>query len=145
MEAPPLPGHVMALDDAADDLQPTQIDQPTQPLSQESSKPAPPETYLWGFLIPCNPAMETLKFSRKSPVVRIGRNASKEVGNHIVLKGLKISSVFPSFNASLPYFDASLLGNRHCEIKWDGNDSRKAVITVADFSSNGTFVCSFSR
>ncbi|KAK7677517.1 hypothetical protein QCA50_019523 [Cerrena zonata] len=121
MQAPPVPGHAMAIDEAVDDFQATQIDQATQPLSQDGSPATPPDRELWGFLIPCNQTMARIDFFRKAPLVRLGRNGSKDVGNHVVLPGLKIS-------------------NKHCEIKWDGNDSRKAIITVADYSSNGTFI-----
>ncbi|CAL1705942.1 unnamed protein product [Somion occarium] len=121
MEAPAVPVHAMVVDDAADEIQQTQLEQATQPLSQDGMPVPPPDNHLWGFLIPCNPAMARIDLYRKYPVVKVGRNSSKDVGNHVVLPGLKIS-------------------NKHCEIKWDENDSRKSIITVADLSSNGTFI-----
>jgi hypothetical protein len=36
-----------------------------------------------------------------------------------------------------------MIGNYHCELVWDGNDSQDAVVTVRDLSSNGTFVSAF--
>lgn len=91
MEAPPVPGHAMAIDDAVDDFQPTQIDQPTQLVSQDGQPGELPEQDLWGFLIPCSQTVERICFLRQTPTVRIGRNRTKDVGNHVVLEGLKIS------------------------------------------------------
>lgn len=31
-------------------------------------------------------------------------------------------------------------GNKHCYVNWDGKESEQAMVSVHDFSSNGTFI-----
>ncbi|KAI0075665.1 Pkinase-domain-containing protein [Panus rudis PR-1116 ss-1] len=115
MQPPP---DVMATDNAAADTQQTQ--QATQPEAGYM-EPSVPEEQIWGSLIPCNPALRRIDFLKLKRTFRVGRNADPNVGNDIILSGMKIS-------------------NQHCEITWDGVEHKDAVVRVSDFSSNGTYI-----
>ncbi|KAI0784623.1 kinase-like domain-containing protein [Abortiporus biennis] len=117
MQPPPVPA---AADNAVEEGGSNQqTQQSTQPSSQDVNYRM--EDHLWGFLVPCNSALPRIDFLRVKPKYKVGRNASVEMGNDVVLGGMKIS-------------------NFHCEIEWDGQEARDAVVKVYDNSSNGTFI-----
>ncbi|OCH87633.1 Pkinase-domain-containing protein [Obba rivulosa] len=96
----------------------TQATQSTQDASQGSQPNPAIDAHLWGYLIPCNPAVPRIDFIKHKPTYTIGRNQEH---SDCRLMGMKIS-------------------NTHCRIFWDGKEDRTAAITVYDMSSNGTFI-----
>jgi serine/threonine/tyrosine protein kinase RAD53 len=81
------------------------------------SQPIPVDGHLWGFLQPCNAALKRIDFLKMNPTYTIGRGA----GNDFLLEGFKVS-------------------NRHCKFTWDSRETGDSIVTIQDFSSNGTFV-----
>ncbi|EKM54866.1 uncharacterized protein PHACADRAFT_259022 [Phanerochaete carnosa HHB-10118-sp] len=106
---------------ALDPYPATQVDSQQATQLSEPASQRPPETHLWGYLVPCSPQQRRIDFSRDKREYKVGRNRDEYIGNDHVLSGMKIS-------------------NQHCEIKWDGRDDKNSTITVCDHSSNGTFI-----
>ncbi|KAG8990967.1 hypothetical protein FRB90_001528 [Tulasnella sp. 427] len=98
---------------------PTETDEGTQRSTQEEkpAEPLDPFVGLWGKLVPCNWTMETidLRLDQTSYIVGRGSDAN------ILISHPKISS-------------------KHCEIRLIYNQAGSTVITVADTSTNGTYV-----
>ncbi|KAF9452361.1 Pkinase-domain-containing protein [Macrolepiota fuliginosa MF-IS2] len=93
-------------------------DPQTQSTQQASQHQEDLEKHLWGALIPCNAAISRVDLWKIHPTYHVGRNPTD---NQVVFPGPKIS-------------------NYHCQIAWDGVDSRDSVVTVLDLSSNGTYI-----
>ncbi|OBZ77004.1 putative serine/threonine-protein kinase fhkE [Grifola frondosa] len=74
----------------------------------------------WGILIPFSSRGSRVDFEKKFRNYKLGR-AHIEDQDFITLRGTKISSL-------------------HCEIAWDGVDSPSSVVTVTDYSRNGTYI-----
>ncbi|KAH8116604.1 Pkinase-domain-containing protein [Phellopilus nigrolimitatus] len=102
-----------AYDDSTQATQATQ--QATQ--SQGIDEPEVWNEHIWGFLKPTRPDLNRYDLWKMNPSITVGRSSD----NYVVLPNLKIS-------------------NRHCTITWDGNETKKASVTVHDLSSNGTFI-----
>ncbi|KAH7917873.1 SMAD/FHA domain-containing protein [Leucogyrophana mollusca] len=81
------------------------------------SNSADVNAHLWGFLLPCSSTLRGNNFRKTPPDARIGRAPNINV----VLPGVKVSK-------------------RHCKIMWDGKEDKHSIVTVTDFSSNGTWI-----
>ncbi|KAG8214139.1 kinase-like domain-containing protein [Butyriboletus roseoflavus] len=101
-----------------DDILEEQTQQATQSTQHSGSQAAGDvHSHLWGFLQPCSTLLKRIDFFKIQPIVSIGRGEQ----NEIILPGGKVS-------------------NRHCRIVWDGKETEKSAVVVADYSSNGTFI-----
>ncbi len=126
----------MEQDPYADDTQqPTQSTQEASQPSQSSDKPW--DNHLWAYLVPCRDRYPREDFWKINPTIRVGRGN----GNDIVLNSLRISTCYSRVLSFRGLTRVVLhLGNKHCEIEWDGK-VENSLIKVLDLSSNGTFVC----
>lgn len=125
----------MDFEDPLPEDQYTSDDPQTQSTQQASQHQEDLERHLWGALIPCNSQIARVDLWKIQAVYEVGRNPTS---NQVVFPGPKIST----FDA-LPIVRRSDLcppGNFHCRLVWDRKDTRDSVVTVSDFSSNGTFV-----
>ncbi|KAF9023946.1 Pkinase-domain-containing protein [Hymenopellis radicata] len=98
--------------------QATQEDDAEQTQAVEQPSQVPKDANLWGVLIPCNQNLLPIKFDRRKPLYKIGRN---DTLNDVLFPGFKVS-------------------NEHAEIRWDGIDGDQSCVVVRDKSSNGTFI-----
>lgn len=104
---------------------PTEADEATQRSTQEEdgnpgakpAEPSDPFEGLWGKLVPCNSAMETIDLRVEQPQYVVGRAHDA----HIQIGHPKISS-------------------RHCELRLVYNPNNTTTVSVVDFSTNGTYV-----
>ena len=83
----------MAIDNTvSEEVVETQIEA-TQLATQASSQDANRrvDNHLWGYLIPCSPTLHRLDFMKGRREYKIGRNASRQIGNDFVLPGMKVS------------------------------------------------------
>ncbi|KAG8953426.1 hypothetical protein FRC04_002268 [Tulasnella sp. 424] len=103
---------------------PTEADEATQRSTQEEdgnpgkpAEPSDPFEGLWGKLVPCNSAMETIDLRMEKPLYSVGRSPDA----NIPISHPKISS-------------------RHCELRLVYNANNTTTVTVVDFSTNGTYV-----
>ncbi|KAG8901876.1 hypothetical protein FRC01_009723, partial [Tulasnella sp. 417] len=104
---------------------PTEADEATQRSTQEEdgnpqakpAEPADPFEGLWGKLVPCNSAMETIDLRVEQTQYTVGRASDA----HIQIGHPKISS-------------------RHCELRLVYNPNNTTTVTVVDTSTNGTYV-----
>ncbi|KAH9915026.1 Pkinase-domain-containing protein [Epithele typhae] len=106
-----------------DDGEPTQ--QQTQSTQSSSQTETQDITKLWGYLVPCSPALRRMDLMKGKRRYSIGRN-KEGLLNDIILPGMKIS-------------------NFHAVINWDGDETPKSAVTITDTSSNGTFVSTHQR
>ncbi|EKM80931.1 hypothetical protein AGABI1DRAFT_37595 [Agaricus bisporus var. burnettii JB137-S8] len=108
----------MDFEDPLPEDQYTSDDPQTQSTQQASQHQEDLERHLWGALIPCNSQIARVDLWKIQAVYEVGRNPTS---NQVVFPGPKIS-------------------NFHCRLVWDRKDTRDSVVTVSDFSSNGTFI-----
>jgi len=125
--------------DSQDSSEQTQQTQSTQQSTQPVFSSQNIDSHLWGYLQPVTPAINRIDFWRSEPKYTIGRNTEC---NRIILPGFKVSEyrISKLFVFRGPVLNVRLaLGNKHCEITWDG-EPRGGTVVVLDLSSNGTFV-----
>ncbi|KAG8901787.1 hypothetical protein FRB99_005104 [Tulasnella sp. 403] len=125
MLPPPNPYHLLHPPPATISTEESFFTAPTQPLTQapdgdtqpEDGEASNPFSHLWGRLVPCNPAVNTIDLQNDVHVYTFGRNPS----NTIVVAAPKISG-------------------RHCEVRLVTEPDGSSSVNLTDLSSNGTYV-----